>query len=216
MPGWNYISNNAIMCGPSDDRDLGNLYPAVDNDDGSQHYFIAENVAVYGGMKNYLGLNKKWVKNLIVHPGRWSGDACLTAWGGQEHVYSENTCITNNGFPQAFDSSVEGDKCTFNYSDVTSAPFLPSTHGNVYSTPDGTFATGKSTPNQTPGHPRADTSPSTRARMRPAHPRTYPRTGCDTMYDLAALQKLGQELGSTVVKGYDVGDVVAQAAQMLA
>lgn len=36
------------------------------------------------------------------------------------------------------------------------------------------------------------------------------------MYDLAALQKLGQELGSTVVKGYVVGDVVAQAAQMLA
>lgn len=159
------------MCGPSDDRDLGNLYPAVDNDDGSQHYFIAENVAVYGGMKNYLGLNKKWVKNLIVHPGRWSGDACLTAWGGQEHVYSENTCITNNGFPQAFDSSVEGDKCTFNYSDVTSAPFLPSTHGNVYSTPDGTFATGKSTqsnPRAPPGR-HLTLNPGTHASRAPAH-----------------------------------------------
>lgn len=34
--GWNHITNNIIFNGPSDDRDLGNLYPAIDNDDGSQ------------------------------------------------------------------------------------------------------------------------------------------------------------------------------------
>ena len=34
--GWNHITHNIIFNGPSDDRDLGNLYPAIDNDDGSQ------------------------------------------------------------------------------------------------------------------------------------------------------------------------------------
>ena len=140
--GWIRVTHNYIFNGPSDDRDLGNLYPAIDNDDGSQLYWNAYNVAVYGGMKNYLGLNKKWVGNLILFPGRWSGDACLTAWGGEEHVYSENFCVTNNGFPMALDSSVEGDTCTMNYSDPTSAPWLPLLHGNTYSTPDGSFSTG--------------------------------------------------------------------------
>lgn len=131
-------------------------------------------------MKNYLGLNKKWIGNLILFPGRWSGDACLTQWGGVEHVFAENLCVTDNHYPQALDSSVEGDKCTFNYTDPASAPFLPLLHDNVYSTPDGVFS-----------------------------------TGCDVQYDLAALQALGQELGSTVVKGYTVADLVARAEALI-
>lgn len=121
---------------------MGNLYPAVDNDDGSQKYIISGNVAVYGGFKNYLGQNKRWLGNLVVFPDRWSGDACLTAWGGEEHVYENNTCVTTNGFPQAFDADVEGNNCVFNYSDAVTAPFLPATRNNVYATPDGSFQTG--------------------------------------------------------------------------
>ena len=75
-------------------------------------------------------------------PERWSGDACLTQWGGVEHVYSGNTCVRSDHFPLALDSSVEGDKCTFNYSDPASAPFLATLHDNTYSTPDGLFSTG--------------------------------------------------------------------------
>ena len=131
-------------------------------------------------MKNYLGLNKKWVGNLIVFPERWSGDACLTQWGGVEHVYSGNTCVRSDHFPLALDSSVEGDQCLFNYSDPVSSPFLPLLHDNVYSTPDGDYS-----------------------------------TGCGTMYSLAQLQALGQELGSVAVKGYAVADIVARAAALL-
>lgn len=75
-------------------------------------------------------------------PERWSGDACLTQWGGVDHVYSGNTCVRSDHFPLALDSSVEGDKCTFNYSDPASAPFLATLHDNTYSTPDGLFSTG--------------------------------------------------------------------------
>jgi hypothetical protein len=44
--GWIRVTHNAIFNGPSDDRDLGNLYPAIDNDDGSQLYWNAYNVAI--------------------------------------------------------------------------------------------------------------------------------------------------------------------------
>ena len=114
-------------------------------------------------------------------PDRWSGDACLTAWGGQHHVYVNNTCITSSGYPQAFDSDVGGATCVFDPSNATSAAFLPATGGNTYATPDGTFLTGCAAP----------------------------------LYDLPALQALGFELGSTVVKGYDRAAVVAAAAALL-
>ena len=140
--GWSFFSNNAIMNGPSPNRDLGNLFPCIDNDDGSQKYFISGNVCVYGGFKNYLGQNKKWVNNLITYPDRFSGDACLTQWGGEEHTYANNTCITKNNQPQYSTSSVMGDQCIFNYSDATTSAFLPLTHNNIYMTPDGTFSQG--------------------------------------------------------------------------
>jgi hypothetical protein len=40
-------------------------------------------------------------------------------------------------------------------------------------------------------------------------------TGCDTQYDLAALQALGQEVGSTVVKGYSIADLIARAEALI-
>ena len=52
-PAWNHVSRNLIMNGPSGNRDLGNLFPAVDNDDGSAYYLIKSNVAAYGGFKNF-------------------------------------------------------------------------------------------------------------------------------------------------------------------
>jgi hypothetical protein len=88
--------------------------------------------------------------------------------------------VANTNFPMALDSSVEGNTCTMNYTDPATAPWLPTLHSNVYSTPDGVFS-----------------------------------TGCDTMYDLAQLQAQGQEIGSTVVKGYTISDLVARAAALL-
>ena len=46
-PSWNRIAHNIIMNGPSGNRDLGNLFPTVDNDDGSAFYWIASNVVAY-------------------------------------------------------------------------------------------------------------------------------------------------------------------------
>lgn len=178
--GWVHIMNNAIWNGPSANRDLGNLWPCVDNDDGSQLFFIKNNLVIYGGFKNYLGQNKKWVGNLLVFPDRWAGDPCLNQWGGQEHVYSDNECITQSSSPQFATSSVVGDECIFDYGNASVAAYLPYTHGNVYHTPDGTFS-----------------------------------QGCDKTYSLAELQALGQELGSTVVKGYDVAAVNAAARALL-
>ena len=140
--GWTHIVGNAIWNGPSANRDLGNLWPCVDNDDGSQQYWISENVCIYGGGKNYLGQNKKWVNNLFVFPDRWAGDPCLNEWGGEEHVYSGNECVVASDSPMFMTSSVVGDQCIFNYSDPASAPFLTTTHDNIYHTATGAFAQG--------------------------------------------------------------------------
>jgi hypothetical protein len=46
------------MNGPSGNRDLGNMFPAIDNDDGSAYFFASRNLLVYGGAKNFLGHDK--------------------------------------------------------------------------------------------------------------------------------------------------------------
>ena len=61
-PEWLRVVGNLIINGPSGNRDLGNLVPAVDNDDGSAYYWIAGNVVYAGGFKNYLGHDKVCVK----------------------------------------------------------------------------------------------------------------------------------------------------------
>jgi len=142
-PQWFRIAQNAILNGPSSNRDLGNLFPAVDNDDGSAMYWIAKNLMIYGGGKNYLGNDKVWDSNLIVFPGRWSHDPCLTAWRGANEVYSNNTCITpDTDQPVYFDASLSGSTCIFNYSDPDIAKYLPHTHSNTYHTPTGLFFSG--------------------------------------------------------------------------
>lgn len=103
-------------------------------------------MCMYGAAKNYLGNDKVWDSNLFIFPDRWAGDDCLTAWGGQNHVYSNNTCITSSDYPQGFDSDVEGDKCIVNYTDPVSSKFLPSVHGNTYHTQTGAFFTGCQAP----------------------------------------------------------------------
>jgi hypothetical protein len=93
-----------------------------------------------------LLLCEVWDSNLVIFPDRWSGDPCLCAWGGEGHVYSNNTCITMNDSPQGFDSSVSGNTCSVNYTDPSAAPFLPTAHLNTYHTPDGTFFEGCAAP----------------------------------------------------------------------
>ena len=92
-PGWTHIARNFIMNGPSGNRDLGNMFPAIDNDDGSAYFRAASNVLVYGGAKNFLGHDKVWVDNLVAFPDRWAGDPCVCAWGGEANVYENNTCV---------------------------------------------------------------------------------------------------------------------------
>jgi len=142
-PEWYRITGNAIFNGPSQNRDLGNLFPSVDNDDGSQNMWVQGNVMIYGGTKNYLGSDKVWDSNLIVFPNRWSGDSCLTAWRGTGHVFTNNTCwIPSSDSPNYFDASPAGSSCVANYSDPSIAPFLPFFARNTYGTYSGEMRLG--------------------------------------------------------------------------
>eukprot|EP01084_Bolivina_argentea_P194695 334094_1 len=97
---WNRINHNFIYNGPNGNAGSGNLFPAVDNDDGSRMYDITNNVFVYGGAKNYLGDDKIWINNLIVFPSHWPGGGdCITAWSGLYHIFEDNQCISNYGNP---------------------------------------------------------------------------------------------------------------------
>ena len=98
---------------------------------------------IYGGGKNYLGDGKVWDSNLFLIPERWSGDSCLTAWRGANHVFTNNTCVTpGTGSPNYFDSSASGDKCIANYSDPASSAFLPTFARNKYVTYQGKMEEG--------------------------------------------------------------------------
>lgn len=181
-PAWMRVVGNGIWNGPSPNRDLGNLWPAVDNDDGSSQMWIAENVLIYGGAKNYLGDTKVWQSNLIVVPERWAGDPCICAWRGTGHAFTNNTCITpTSGSPAYFDSSASGDRCVANFSAPDSAPFLPTFAGNLYVTKGAQFA-----------------------------------EGCAGELSLAAMNAVGQELGTRVEGSYSVEGVAAMAAALLA
>jgi len=144
-PQWCHINHNLIMNGPSGNRDLGNMFPAVDNDDGSAFYHISQNVMVYGGAKNYLGYDKIWVENFIVFPDRWGGDPCAQIWGGQHHVFENNTCII--GFnrtrvksphePIGLDGTMKGFDCVVDLHNKTMLPYIGMTAQNRYFTLDG-------------------------------------------------------------------------------
>ncbi len=84
-----------------------------------------------------------WDSNVIVFPGRWSGDPCLTCWSGGGHVFTNNTCYTpQSDSPNYFDSSPAGASCIANYSDPAQRPLLPFFANNTYGTYSGGFSAG--------------------------------------------------------------------------
>ena len=135
IPEWAHISQNFIMNGPSGNRDLGNLFPAIDNDDGSSYYRIADNFMVYGGGKNFLGHDKIWFRNLIVHPERWSGDPCAMIWAGKNHYFENNTCILAPGSrtePIGLDGATKSFDCKIDWNDPENLTFVGRTANNTY------------------------------------------------------------------------------------
>lgn len=134
VPKWTHIEHNFIMNGPSGNRDLGNLFPTIDNDDGSSYFYIANNLLVYGGGKNYLGHDKYWISNLFVFPGRWSGEPCAQIWGGENHLFADNTCLVAPGNPPiGLDGSMRGFDCKIDWDDPeTNLKFVGKTANNSY------------------------------------------------------------------------------------
>lgn len=147
VPEWTHISKNFIMNGPTGNRDLGNLFPAIDNDDGSAYFSAEGNVLVYGGAKNYLGHDKRWVGNLILFPDRWSGDPCAQIWGGESHWYVSNECVMGkSGDALGLDGTRKGFHCMIDFSDPGNAALVGNTHSNIYYTHGGWgFACGNRT-----------------------------------------------------------------------
>ena len=109
-----------------------NLFPAIDNDDGSAYQSIVDNVFIYGGGKNYLGNDKRWLRNLIIFPERWSGDPCAQLWGGESHYFVDNTCITNSSQPIGLDGTIKGFQCKILWNDPENLKRVAHTERNVY------------------------------------------------------------------------------------
>lgn len=132
-PQWTHVTRNFIMNGPSGNRDLGNLFPTIDNDDGSSYFLISDNFLVYGGAKNYLGHDKIWAQNLIAYPGRWSGDPCAMIWAGKNHRFEGNTCIVGpKSSPIGLDGTTQGFECVINWDDPQNIDFVGRTANNSY------------------------------------------------------------------------------------
>ena len=129
------------MNGPSGNRDLGNIFPAVDNDDGSAYYWVAENVVAYGGFKNFLGNDKVWMSNLILYPEGRTGNSgngpCVMAWGGANEVYQNNTCVTR-GVSGPGVSPYPATECS--YSNKTAKTILLHLKENTYLNPAANYS----------------------------------------------------------------------------
>lgn len=148
-PEWTHVSRNFIMNGPSGNRDLGNLFPAIDNDDGSSFFVMSNNFLVYGGVKNYLGHTKTWSRNLIAYPGKWSGDPCAQLWGGPNHIFEGNTCIVGyRQRPLGLDGTIKGDFCIIDWDDPGNTENVAWSFNNTYFLDDTTawwFSCGNGT-----------------------------------------------------------------------
>ena len=200
IPGWIHIAGNLIMNGPSGNRDLGNMFPAIDNDDGSAYYRMVRNVLVYGGAKNYLGHDKIWDGNLVAFPDRWVGDPCAQLWGGAHNNFVSNRCVVGQGLaahthnasdlpaPLGLDGTAKGFQCRIDLSNATLRNHTGFTASNAYWTVNASwsFGCGNATSNS-------------------------------TTFTLPMLQTQGWALGSTVgdVAGLTVGEVVGWAKEML-
>lgn len=78
--------------------------------------------------------------NLLLYPDRWSG-GCLTAWGGEHHVYVNNTCVVTAGnSTQQLDPSPGGmHECDLDIFNSTQRRMIPFLADNTYYTQDGTY-----------------------------------------------------------------------------
>ena len=136
IPKWTHIERNIIMNGPSGNRDLGNLFPTIDNDDGSSYFYMAKNLLVYGGGKNYLGHDKFWISNLLIFPGRWSGEGCAQIWGGKNNYFEGNTClVAPRNPPIGLDGNMKAHdfSCIINWDDPeNNLEYVGKTANNTY------------------------------------------------------------------------------------
>jgi hypothetical protein len=126
----------------------------IDNDDGSSFFSAANNVLIYGGVKNYLGNDKRWVSNLILFPDKWSGNPCAQlwghVWGGESHYYAHNECILGGmkgAYPEpvGLDGTREGAGCKVDFKSESNMKLLGKLSHNTYWTQDGKwgFTCGK-------------------------------------------------------------------------
>ena len=172
---WRHVTRNFIMTSLDRDRDTAGLFPAVDNDDGefsviyryilresrsqfdslpltsltisgSRFYYVADNVVAYGGMKNFLGVDKTWSANLIVYPDRMWGDPCAMLWGGARNAFVNNTCVlgrpTLPSLPDAsqaigLDGGTGMDPCKLDFANATLRATTAFLASNAYYTQGG-------------------------------------------------------------------------------
>lgn len=99
---------------------------------------------VYGGTKNYLGHDKRWVGNLLLFPDMWSGNPCAQLWGGESHYYVGNECIVGGGGekgsypdPVGLDGTREGAVCRVDLKNASNAKLVGHMSDNTYWTQDG-------------------------------------------------------------------------------
>jgi len=97
VPQWTHLRRNFIMNGLSGNRNRGSNLPRHRQRRRIVVLYMSDNFLVYGGVKNYLGHDKDWIWNLIVHPGRWSRGPCAMIRGRKNHVFDHNTCVVAPG-----------------------------------------------------------------------------------------------------------------------
>jgi hypothetical protein len=168
-------------------------FPTIDNDDGSSFFSAEANVLIYGGAKNYLGNDKRWVGNLILFPDKWSGNPCCQLWGGENHVYHHNECIlgsVNSSFPEpvGLDGTREGLHCKVDFKNESNLALLGKLSDNLYWTQDGGWG-------YTCGNTTAE----------------------NHYFTLAEMQAAGQSIGSNVQPAADitVATLEAKAKKLL-
>ena len=128
IPAVTEIHRNFIVS--DGDADGG----AVDNDDGSSHYLIHHNFAVYGGAKiNNIGGHAQTIHSNVFAFPQVYGPSCLWQNGfvkpGQEAQMYENTCILTPGTHYIY--LANSASCNFGYQQ-TFAPYIRTHHNRVF------------------------------------------------------------------------------------
>merc|ERR1712060_11768 len=113
---------------------------------------------IYGGGKNYLGHDKRWVDNLIIFPDHWAGDPCVMIWGGENHYFVGNECVLGNGSgtgnnspspapydlpdPVGLDGTRSGAHCRLDFDNQSYVDNTGHIQENTYWTQDGKWSFG--------------------------------------------------------------------------